>query len=582
MANFLKKLFGSKAERDVKAINPTLKLVLAAYDRLDKLSDDEKNKIFPKGLSGKTLNFEGNDVRVTPKSLTMYNKVKGKEAYNQVKELMKSDAYKKMSPTDKVKEIQKIYTDAGAWAQQEALIGMGKDKFKVRTDSWTNEDDVKDAKKYSKKHDIDDIIDVNKSLKDMGFSTSRNKQKNIKAMAVADSDNANKDLYKYFNVDSDTRKTIKEYKNAGGNMKELGDTQKSISAAAKASGKSANELPKGLLAYAIAKAGGANRLYRMYDESTPNSKDYWKNSVNSGRGLAATGITLKDRQKAYEASKGASGRPNTASIVKYLDSRKDWTKEQKSYMFRQLCNWNTRVNPYGDYEAPSKPVKTKSSGKKAGIDYSSQETKDFFNNFGKNMSDERMRVGQKLYAAAKASKKGINAPYSNDKDYLPKETLQVVRSGDKKLDAEALKALKGGGLNALVKAAKNLPKTEEPEDNDSIFGDGKEGSSGGGRRGGYRRRGRRGGRRGRGGSGGGAASTIKPIKAATIKSTAPSGSLPNVTYKEYNWNPKEISTKAGWTNAQIRKVFNALIAQGMTERQAVSSISKLWNTRFGG
>ena len=41
MANFLKKLFGTKAERDVKQITPTLKLVLAAYDRLDKLSDDD-------------------------------------------------------------------------------------------------------------------------------------------------------------------------------------------------------------------------------------------------------------------------------------------------------------------------------------------------------------------------------------------------------------------------------------------------------------------------------------------------------------------------------------------------------------
>ena len=41
MANFLKKLFGSKAERDVKAINPTLKLVLEAYDRLDRMSDDD-------------------------------------------------------------------------------------------------------------------------------------------------------------------------------------------------------------------------------------------------------------------------------------------------------------------------------------------------------------------------------------------------------------------------------------------------------------------------------------------------------------------------------------------------------------
>ena len=41
MANLLKKLFGSKAERDIKQINPTLKLVLAAYDRIDKLSDDD-------------------------------------------------------------------------------------------------------------------------------------------------------------------------------------------------------------------------------------------------------------------------------------------------------------------------------------------------------------------------------------------------------------------------------------------------------------------------------------------------------------------------------------------------------------
>jgi len=41
MANLLKMLFGSKADRDIKQITPTLKLVLAAYDRLDKLSDDD-------------------------------------------------------------------------------------------------------------------------------------------------------------------------------------------------------------------------------------------------------------------------------------------------------------------------------------------------------------------------------------------------------------------------------------------------------------------------------------------------------------------------------------------------------------
>ena len=41
MANFLKKLFGSKADRDLKQLTPTLKLILAAYDRIDKLSDDD-------------------------------------------------------------------------------------------------------------------------------------------------------------------------------------------------------------------------------------------------------------------------------------------------------------------------------------------------------------------------------------------------------------------------------------------------------------------------------------------------------------------------------------------------------------
>ena len=41
MANLLKALFGSKADRDLKQLTPTLKLILAAYDRIDKLSDDD-------------------------------------------------------------------------------------------------------------------------------------------------------------------------------------------------------------------------------------------------------------------------------------------------------------------------------------------------------------------------------------------------------------------------------------------------------------------------------------------------------------------------------------------------------------
>ena len=41
MGNILKALFGSKAERDLKKLTPTLKLILAAYERIDKLSDDD-------------------------------------------------------------------------------------------------------------------------------------------------------------------------------------------------------------------------------------------------------------------------------------------------------------------------------------------------------------------------------------------------------------------------------------------------------------------------------------------------------------------------------------------------------------
>ena len=40
MANFLKSLFGSKADRDLKQLNPILKKILAEYDIIDKLSDD--------------------------------------------------------------------------------------------------------------------------------------------------------------------------------------------------------------------------------------------------------------------------------------------------------------------------------------------------------------------------------------------------------------------------------------------------------------------------------------------------------------------------------------------------------------
>ena len=41
LANLIKSIFGSKAERDYKAVKPILDKVLASYETIDKLSDDE-------------------------------------------------------------------------------------------------------------------------------------------------------------------------------------------------------------------------------------------------------------------------------------------------------------------------------------------------------------------------------------------------------------------------------------------------------------------------------------------------------------------------------------------------------------
>ena len=40
LADVIKKIFGSKADRDMKAVKPILDKVLAAYPEIDKLSDD--------------------------------------------------------------------------------------------------------------------------------------------------------------------------------------------------------------------------------------------------------------------------------------------------------------------------------------------------------------------------------------------------------------------------------------------------------------------------------------------------------------------------------------------------------------
>ena len=50
MANFLSKLFGTKADRDLKEVQPTLNATLKVYPEIQKLSNDE--------LRAKTLEFK--------------------------------------------------------------------------------------------------------------------------------------------------------------------------------------------------------------------------------------------------------------------------------------------------------------------------------------------------------------------------------------------------------------------------------------------------------------------------------------------------------------------------------------------
>ena len=40
-SDLLKKMFGSKADRDLKEIKPILNKTLAAYEKIDKMSDDD-------------------------------------------------------------------------------------------------------------------------------------------------------------------------------------------------------------------------------------------------------------------------------------------------------------------------------------------------------------------------------------------------------------------------------------------------------------------------------------------------------------------------------------------------------------
>ena len=397
-----------------------------------------------------------------------------------------------------------------------------------------------------------------KAIQGMGATS-----KTAKSVALV-SAGADKKVYEAYGIKDDYRQRAKDYFKNGGSTEEF---------------TKANEITAGsgndymLKAMKLAKAKAPDRVYAV--------NDIYQSKMTAARVLSKAGYKddfFASKNLKPKIDTDGSGRYSKAEVYNFVSKQKASTNV-KNALWSAIAYKNMKPM-FGSPTVPKENYKLKgasgspkggsstTSGKPGQVDYSKPASKEFMNNFGANMDAERRRVGEKLYRAAQSSVRGINAPYKNDKDYLPKETLQVVRSGDERLDADALKALKSGGIKALVKQAqKNLPKIKEPDDNTTFDDDG---SSGGGGRG-YRRYGRRG--HGRGGSGGSGSTGTATKKPEEIKTK-------DAKYNPSTWNPTKVSTDSGWTDAQIRKVYNTLIKQGLTQQQAVARIAQLWHTRF--
>lgn len=139
--NFLTPFYTSK-----KNVTPVDEEITALYKDL---SEDERNKILPKLKSGYTVSFEGDQVRLSPEDMTLFNKDKGKASFKQLSDLISTEEYKTATGTEKADMIAKIYTETTKIAKIDTLISQGKDEWKVWTDDMeggkANYQEVKDS-----------------------------------------------------------------------------------------------------------------------------------------------------------------------------------------------------------------------------------------------------------------------------------------------------------------------------------------------------------------------------------------------------------------------------------------------------
>ena len=124
MANFFTKFFGTKSQRDLKQLNPILQKCLAAYDEVQKLTNDE--------LRAKTIEFKGNISTAVANEQKQVDELKARieqefdmaveekqRIYTQIEELEKKIYDKTQSILDEllpqafavVKETAKRFTD---------------------------------------------------------------------------------------------------------------------------------------------------------------------------------------------------------------------------------------------------------------------------------------------------------------------------------------------------------------------------------------------------------------------------------------------------------------------------------------
>lgn len=387
-----------------------------------KVDNEDKSKVIPKLSKFKTATFKGKEIPLSSKAMTIRDKKAGKEAFKRISALIDSAEYARMNDKERSEAIQKEYRRANEWGKQEALIKLGKNKFDVRTDGWKGST-LKAAKQYNKKHDIDDIIKVNRELQKYGISTAPKHNKNLHAFILSER-KSNKDLEEYFNVDKKAKKDISKYKKSGGSARELSTTQKNIRDVAKSMGyENAGQISKSGRAYALAKTGGANRLAYLYDDSTPNSRDYYKQTFEMGKGMYIHGIDPKLIRKIK------NGKPvlRKSVAVPYINKHYK-TQAEKQIMFRALGAWNAK-NPYGNYVAPKNNKKLKKArAANAPFPEIPREA------FAKKWVKDKLRYADKVADKRKALDKAI-----------------------KKGDPSKTKAyLKAGKTNDIIKAANDL------------------------------------------------------------------------------------------------------------------------------